>query len=148
MTLRTVILWLLALAIPGNVWAQSQCTYLTPAGSLRAAAPSDRALPFINQLQCVLDEVRDRIDQTVPSEVVCTTSTIPASTRSTLALTTAAPLTGSEAVMASVKDATSPAFAEPPTVVSATGTTVQLAVFNRDTNLAHSITACAHVLRP
>lgn len=145
---RSLLVAVACLFLPSAATGQSQCTYLSPAGSLRAATPSDRALPFINQLQCVLGEVRARADRTVPGEVVCKTSTIPASTRTTLSLTTAAPLTGTEAIMASTKDTTSPTFGEAPTVVSASGTTVQLAVFNRDTQLAHAITACAHVLRP
>ena len=137
------------LLLPTYAAAQaSQCTYLSPTGSLRAAVATDRALPYMNQTQCVLEEVRARGALTVPGEVVCATSTIPASTRSTISLTASTTLAGNEAIMASTKDVTSPFFAEAPTVVSATGTTVQLAVFNRDTQLAHTITACAHILRP
>lgn len=139
----------LLLPLPASVeGAGSACSYLTPAGSLRPAGAGDRALLWINQLVCVLAEVRERQDATLPSEVACVAVTVPASTRQVVSLPTATAMTGSETILPSLRDSTAPSLTEAPTIVSASGTTVQLAVFNRDAGADHAVNVCAHIVRP
>lgn len=124
---------------------QSSCTYLTPAGTLRAAGPSDRALPFINQTQCVLGEVRSQLLDMAAAEIACSEATIPASTQQTISLTTAETLAGTETIVPGVEDSTG--SVTPVGISSASGTSIVVTAFNRDAGADHTVKVCVQISR-
>lgn len=139
----------LACAAPAAGQIQSQCTYLTPAGTLRPAVAGDKAITHINQLQCVLGEVRDAVEKV--SEISCATTVVPASSFVEVPLVISAPLNGLEIVLPTITqttgDASSPARVDPPVITGATENEVMLGLFNRDASAPRQVAVCAQIVR-
>lgn len=149
MLLRYFALVLVLLA--GAVGAQQPCDHISetssfpPKDTVPLAGSRTCAKDYMNRLRNLGSEMQDYVLQLI--ETPCQTVSVAAGARSTFSLTTQMSLNGTETISASIRDLADPPMFDQPQVASASGTTINVSVFNHADSIRQG-KLCAAVMRP
>ena len=138
----------LVLLVLAGAARADDCTFPTPIDTIPRQQPWNLVLPVLNRMICVVNKLEQWAVHTPPSEVACATATIPAGERTTVNLTAASALVGSEVILPKAKEASDPPMLIADGTATPGGAAVKVYVFNRDATAARTGTICAHIVRP
>ena len=140
----TLALWtfVAGLASAQCVFGSGQLDNFPPAGA------NTVVLPQINKLICAVNALETRALGMMTQDTACSAVTIAAATETTVVLTGLHPFVGTELVLPTVTDTALPTGLTIVGTATPSGSTVSVAVFNRDAAASHSGRLCVNILRP
>lgn len=140
---------LVGLLVSVAIAASAHALTCTIDSVLDLAVKDTKAIDYINQHKCLLDLLRTRAKGTPKEEVLCTSTTISASTRAAIQFVSSSTLTGAEIIDPTVSDSVSPAAIVPAGALTPSGgTTVTAYFFNHDGSAARVCRPCVKITRP